>query len=617
MSIGTGIKHYGTLLRRWLWLLLLVVALCTAVTYAISITMLPVYEAAALLQVHDVSTNNGSIFVDQALAQSDALLINRPDVLQRATRKIHTVNAQQLATQISASPLDNTPIIQVRARDTDATRAATIANTVVAVFIQLQNDSQQQQLKNIATSLAKNVNNARSAVDNDQEQLTLLQTAHAAPESIVHQNDIINGDQTTYNSSLSNYTQVQQQLLQVPGSLKIVQSAVAPRDPVSPRVLLNTATAGIMSLVLALAFILLMDWIDASLKTAEDVERMARLPVPGSVPDVTITSQKMRDELPLVNNEAIEQAFSTISTHLIMRLAEKRAVLVTGAHAKAGTSTAAINLAITLARTGLRVMLVDGDLQRGTLHRVFKHPNIYGLTTVMTEGTLFQEGPTRSTWLHAWLHPHKTSIPNLWFLPTGPLPNSRGTILRIPMLSLFLKCLLQTVQESEEQAHSLMDVIVIDSGPLEESAHTAVLAACADASLLVVEAGHEQATHLRHIARNLQRLQAPVQGVIINRQKAHHRSYFYVPSQNSEKTWLDDAEEADKKPWRATSPWTRMAISNQRRASLARSTSSTHHKPALPQTTTAADEAPEGGHLLPAVYQKQPTNQHKGIVDEK
>ncbi|GCE09009.1 polysaccharide biosynthesis tyrosine autokinase [Dictyobacter aurantiacus] len=617
MSNGAGIKHYGALLRRWLWLLLLVVALCTSAAYAISITMRPVYEAVALLQVHDVSTNNGSIFVDQALAQSDALLINRPAVLQGAARKIHTVSAQQLAKQISASPLNNTPIIQVRTSDTDPARAATISNAVVTVFIQLQNDSQQQQLKNIATRLAKNVKNARNAVDNDQEQLALLQATHATPESIVHQNDIINDDQTTYNSSLTNYTQVQQQLLQVPGSLKIVQLAIAPRDPVSPRVLLNTAAAGVMSLVLTLVFILLRDWIDTSLKTAEDVERMARLPVPGSVPDVTVTPQKMRDELPLVNNEAIEQAFNTISTHLIMRCAEKRAVLVTGAHTKAGTSTAAINLAITLARTGLRVMLVDGDLQRGTLHRVFKHPNIYGLTTVMAEGMLFQEGATRSSRLHAWLHPHKTSIPNLWFLPTGPLPNSRGTILRIPMLSLFLKCLLQTVQESEEQAHSLMDVIIIDSGPLEECAHTAVLAACADASLLVIEAGHEQAAHLCHIARNLQRLQAPVQGVIINRQKAHHRPYFYVPPQRSEKTWLDDVEEADKKPWRATSPWTRMAISNQRRASLVRSTTSTHHKPALPQITTASDEAPDGGHLLPAVYHKQPPNQLKGSVDEK
>ncbi|GHO82121.1 polysaccharide biosynthesis tyrosine autokinase [Dictyobacter formicarum] len=615
MSIGTSIGHYGALLRRWLWLLLVAVVLCTLVTYAINSIMQPVYEASALLQVHDISTNNGSIFVDQALAQSDALLINRPDVLQGVARKIHNVSTRQLATQISDSPLDNTPIIQVRVKDNNPVRAATIANTVVAVFIQLQNDSLQQQLKNISARLAKNVKNAKNAVESDQEQLALLQAAHAAPEIIVHQNDTINSDQITYNSSLTSYNQIQQQLLQVPNSLKIVQPAIASTAPVSPNILLNTVAASSLSFVLTLVFILLLDWTNTTIKTVEDVERLARLLALGSVPEVKIAKQRMRDELPLVNNEAIEQAFSTISTNLIMKCTEKRTILVTGVHAKTGTSTTAVNLAITLARTGLRVMLVDGNLQQGALHRVFKHPNIYGLTTVMAESALFQEGPGSK--IYTWLHPHKTSIPNLWFLPTGPLPNSRGNILRAPMLSLFIKCLLQPAHEPEEQGHSLMDIIIIDSAPLIESAHTTILAACADASLLVVEAGQEQAAQIQNLARRLQRLQAPLQGIIVNRKKTHHQPYFYVSAPKYEKDWLDDDEYQGKKQWRATAPWARMAISNQKQSSLARPVTSIHYNPPLPQPSTTLDEAPGTGQLLPAIYNKQPANQHKGAVDEK
>ncbi|GCE23426.1 P-loop NTPase [Dictyobacter kobayashii] len=608
MSIGTSIGHYGALLRRWLWLLVLAVVCCTAVTYILNVIAHPIYETSALIQVHDTSTNNGSIFVDQALAQSDALLITRPDVLQAAANRLHEVSAQQLADQVSDSPLDNTPIIQVRVTDKDPVRASLIANTIVDVFIQAQNNLALQQVKNVSIRLAKNVRDAKKTVDNDQQQLSILQASQATAESISHQNDVINGDQITYNSLLTNYTQLQQQLLQIPTGLKVVQSANVPSSPSSPHTLLNTVVAGALSLVLSLVFILLLDWSNTTIKTAEDVEQLAELPALGSVPYIRMAEQKMRNELPIINNDVIEQAFGTISTNLIMKCAEKHTVLVTSIQARAGNSTTAVNLAITLAHTGLRVMLIDGNLQRGSLHRIFKHPNIYGLTTVMTENMLFQEGPNNK--IQSWLHQHQTSIPNLWFLPTGPLPAVKGNILRAPILSLLINCLVQPTQDLEGQASSLIDIIIIDAAPLTEDSNTTTLASCADAALLIVEAGREQARQLQKWAHMLRRLHAPLQGVIVNRRRPQHMPYIYVSPQKYKHDWLEQDEHGDRKKRYVTAPWARIAINNQRLLLSERPITSNRHK-SQPQILLDPP-ARDMGQLLPATYSTQQPGQYKG-----
>ncbi|GCF06886.1 O-antigen ligase family protein [Dictyobacter arantiisoli] len=553
MYRGTSIGHYATLLYRYFWLIGLVVLLCTGTTYVINYFMVPVYEATALLEVHDASTNGSNIFSDQALAQSEALLINRPDVLQAVTQKIPAITVQQLQKQVSDSPLNNTPIIQVCALAESPTQATRLANTVVTTFIQLQNTHITQQLKIEARKIARSVQDAKQQEDNAQEQLINLQTLHASAARIAQQNDTITAHQINYNALQTSYNQIQQQLLQSGNILTIVQMATPPTTPVSPRIVLNTLAAAALSLLMMVVFVLVWDWMNTTIKTVDDVEALAQLSALGSIPCVKEGEKKTHDQLPLVNIEPVEQAFSTISTNLAMRYSEAHALLVTSLSPRAGTSTTAINLALALARTGSRVLLIDGNLKRGTLHSIFKHPNNYGLTNVLTESELFQEGPNAN--VAHWLNQQKTSIANLWFLPTGPLPKQKASILRTPGLPIFLKCLVQPPSMTfDSDPVQLIDIIIIDAAPLEDGPDCGALASCTDSAIIVIEAGKEQAKPLQKASKILQRLYSPVQGVVINRQKPHHQSYLYI-NQHNDPGVEKGASYPNKEKLRIQGPW--------------------------------------------------------------
>src|SRR5437667_1457158 len=105
MFTETGLGHHAKVIWRSFCLISLIVILCTVIAFIINLRMPIVYEASTLLQVHDTQATNNNVFTDQALAQSYALLVNSPAVLQAAAQKIPGISAQQLVSQVSDAPL--------------------------------------------------------------------------------------------------------------------------------------------------------------------------------------------------------------------------------------------------------------------------------------------------------------------------------------------------------------------------------------------------------------------------------------------------------------------------------------------------------------------------------
>ena len=527
MFIGTRLGHYASVLQHWLWLIGLTIGVCTGLTYIVNLLTPPVYEASALIQVHDASTTNSNVFTDQALAQSYALLINRPTVLHLVAQRIPKLTIYELEAAISDSPLDNTQIIQVRATAKDPNLAATITNTVVDVFIKIQIDEETTHLKGVATKLYKDLTTAKQGVYTDQAQLVALQDAHASQDRIAHQNDVLNGDQVSYNSLLMNYDQVQQQLLQVSSILTVAQVATPPNTPGSPRTFLNTITAAALSGVVIVVFVLLLDWMDASIKTADDVEQLTQIKSLGGIPFCKNIPRFSTSTIsPIINSAMIEQAFVGIAASTIILSQGLRSILVTGPRKKSGISTVAANLAIVLARSGVRVLLVDANLRTASLSRVFKNSNTSSLTTILNEFNMFQSGLTQQ--VYSWLNQLSTHIPNLFFLPSGSTSTTSGTIFLSSNISLFLNCLLKTAQNSTYKTSSgPVDIIIFDSASLDDTTDTLALASSVDSSILVINSGKENAITLNKAYTTLDRFSCTPLGVIVNRQKLKHKSYFY------------------------------------------------------------------------------------------
>lgn len=527
MFINTGFGHYAFVLRRWLWLIGLITSICTFLTYIINISTPPAYEASALIQVHDVSTNNNNVFTDQALAQSYALLINRPAVLHVAVQHIPKLTIHQLEAAISDSPLDNTQIIQVRGTAKDPTLAATITNTIVDVFIKIQIDTETTHLKDVATKLYTNLATAKQRFYADQAQLVALQDAHATQDRIAHQNDVLSSDQVGYDSLLTSYDQVQQQLLQVSSILTIAQAAVPPTVPSSPRTLLNTGATAALSSLTMIVFVLLLDWIDTSIKTDDDVEQLAHIKSLGSIPFCKVISQPSSStQFPLINNTILEQPFIGISLNTITLGQNVHSILVTGLGRKSGISTVAANLAVTLARSGVRVLLIDANLHNASLNQIFKSSSTSSLTSILEKISMFQGEIT--TQVHSWLHQLNTHIPNLYFLPAGSTSTTSGTILLSHSMKQFLNYVLQPTEDITHTDYTnLVDIIILDSAALNDATDTLALAASVDSSILVINSGNEHAITLRKAYTTLDRFSCTPLGVIINRQKPEHKSYFY------------------------------------------------------------------------------------------
>jgi succinoglycan biosynthesis transport protein ExoP len=521
------LRHDAWVIRRGLWIILLGTVISAGATYAISkYIVTPVYQISALIQVNGpVSASNNTIYSNEELALNYSLLVTTNDVLQVVAQHIPGESISQLKKAVSASPLAGSSIIEIRAQANDPQLAAKIANEVAKDFIQLQVAKATAGLQARANTLSQNLATAKASVDMAQAQLTALQKAHAPADKIAHENDILSSSQQNYNQLLGSYQQIQLQEQQADGVLKQIQQATPPDTPLSPQPMLNTIIAASLGLLLMVVLVLVLDWADITIKTPEDVAQLARLEPLGSIP-LSKRPLLLIDQpgASAAAEDALEQALAIISASFNALKRSQRVLLVTGLRRGAGASTTVANLAIWLAQSGKRVLLVDANLRWPSLHKIFHSSNERGLVYSLPDVYQFHAGM-----LHSWLGQWATHVPNLWLLPSGPVPAHPPAILRSPELRALVRWLLGGDQMVPgRMTGGIVDIIIFDTASLQEGADTVTLAPITDSTVLVVEAGKEQYETLNKAQATLQRLGSPVLGVIVNRQTAKHRSYFYA-----------------------------------------------------------------------------------------
>lgn len=525
------LRHYSRVIKIRLWLILLGIAICSSVTFGISKFVInPVYQASSLIQVNGsltLSTSNDA-FNDQAFAVSDALLITGTSVLQEVAKQVPDMSLSQLELAVSASPQANSQIIEVRAQAGNPKLAADIANTVVNVFIQQQVDKANAPLKKQDTQLSQDLLATKVAIDQAQTQLTALEKSGASVNEIAHQNDILTTYQANYNSLLADDRQVQLQESQAVNALSVEQLATFPDLPSSPRILLNTVIAAALGLLLMIVLALLLDWLDTSIQTPDDVSRLALLEPLGSVPFSEHPLMLANPANPSVaSDDTIKQTFMTMGISFSALGNDKCTVLVTSLRTGAGVSTTATNLAISFAQLGNRVLLVDANLNQPSLHEIFHCPNTRGLVNSLADVYQFRDGIIQS-WLNFW----RTNIPNLWLLPTNSQATHPPLVKYLQELRLLTDWLLRKKQDTlGGKLPGAMDIIIFDAPALSEGTDAMALASVTDCSVLVVQAGKERKEMVSKAGITLQRLGSPVLGVVVNRQTTKHRPYYYTNSQ--------------------------------------------------------------------------------------
>lgn len=203
------------------------------------------------------------------------------------------------------------------------------------------------------------------------------------------------------------------------------------------------------------------------------------------------------------------EAYRTLRTNIqFYNVGEPmRRLLVTSAGPSEGKSTTAANLAITFAQAEQRVIVVDADLRRPYLHRVFQLSNLVGLTNVMLG----------STELQAALLP--TAMPGLSVLPTGPIPPNPAEMLGAPRMG-------ELLDKLNQQA----DMVIIDTPPILAVTDAAVLSPLVDGVILVAAAGQVNREMAQRAKSQLDAVKARVLGVVLNGiedEASGYYSYYY------------------------------------------------------------------------------------------
>lgn len=285
--------------------------------------------------------------------------------------------------------------------------------------------------------------------------------------------------------------------------VEVVDQAEPGLKPVRPNIPLNIALGVIVGLMVGVGLAFFIEYLDTSVKTIDDVERALGAPVLGVIPQ---NVSLLLDEGP---DSPHAEAYRVLRTNLTFSRKNEgmNTITVVSGGAGEGKSTTVFNLATVFAQNGQRVLVVDSDLRRPSLHKFLKVSNSVGLTNyLLKQMTLEQVIQT-------------SKMPTLDFLPSGKLPSSSMGILNSTRMREFIK-----------EVRQRYDVVFFDSPPIMGVSDASVLASEVDMTLLVVQYRKYPQLMTLRAKQMVEKVGGHLMGVVLNNINISQDSYYYYYS---------------------------------------------------------------------------------------
>jgi len=328
-------------------------------------------------------------------------------------------------------------------------------------------------------------------------------------------------------------------------NVRVVDRALLPGGPFEPSLRKSASYGVLFGLVLGVAAVLVIEYLDRTVKTPEELQRLMGLPTLAVIPDISddgktsvyrygysygyggaargasrssgkITRRKATsgvrtpgEEVPielmpqLRPRTVVSEAYRGLRTSLLLSSADElRVVAVTSSEAGEGKTATSVNLAVVMAQLGRRVLLIDSDLRKPRVHQIFKLSNRLGLVSALTGSVKPEEIFLR------------TEVPNLFATPSGPIPPNPSELLAS-----------QRMRELVKVVRGAFDFVVIDTPPVLAVTDSTLVGSICDGIVLCLRARSVVREDARACRERLRLADVRVLGTVLNRYRVTHGNY--------------------------------------------------------------------------------------------
>jgi succinoglycan biosynthesis transport protein ExoP len=338
-----------------------------------------------------------------------------------------------------------------------------------------------------------------------------------------------------YTDFLQKRNQAKVQVAEQHNTMRVIEPAAVPIAPVGPNRLRTISIGAFLSLLAGFGLGFLLEYVDNTIKTVEDVNRYAQLPALAVIPAISSRGPRRltargktsaliggrRSTHPEIQSEPVHtvasdnrssaaEAYRGLRTSVLLSSAggPPKTMMFTSGKPGEGKTTTAINTAISLAQLGSSVLIIDADLRKPGTHKVFGLRHTLGLSSYLSGDNLKVEQVIQ-----------KLSIPNLSLIPCGPIPPNPSELVSSNKMKEML------VELADQYDH-----ILIDSPPLIHVTDPVILSTLVDGVILVVHGGKSTRDIVRRARQELSIVGAKVFGVVLNnldmRREGYDDSYY-------------------------------------------------------------------------------------------
>ena len=512
------LKKYGTILWHWAWLIVLGTLLGAGIAFVSSRLTTPVYSASTTLLVNEAPSSGKtadytSILTSERLAQTYSAMMTKQPVVKSALDDLHLdVSPETLPARISVSLVRDTQLMVLQVESEDPQLAMNLANAIPTAFSRQNAAVQTERYADSKANLTKEIDTLKEQIAATQTEIDASSTlAGSTQESELAR---LQTELTQLRQSLAyllqSYENIRLAEAQSTSNIVVVETATQPVNPIRPRIVQNTLLGALVGLMLSIGLVFLIEYLDDRIRSPEQIDKVLKLPVVGLIAKMNNGYHGTgRQRLIAVREprSPVVEAFRSLRTNIQFAGVDQpiRTLLVTSAGPAEGKSTVAANLAIVMAQAGLKVTLVDGDLRRPTMHKLFNQVNRAGLTDVILRDPGQWSGLTIAS-----------GVPNLSLLLSGSLPPNPSELLGS-----------KRMHQLVEYLHQFNDVVIIDVPPLLPVTDALVLSSLTDGVLLVIDYGSTRIGEAVQGRTQLDQSGARILGVVMNKIPTGRRGYSY------------------------------------------------------------------------------------------